>query len=66
VSPLWEKKDVILVVIDRFSKVAKFGPTKTTTTTVETTTLFFNMWVRHHGMPEVIISDQDVKFIVEF
>jgi hypothetical protein len=35
---LWEKKDVILVVVDRFSKVAKFGPTKTTTTTMETTT----------------------------
>jgi hypothetical protein len=38
---LWEKKDVILMVEDRFSKLAKFGPTKTITTTTKTTTLFF-------------------------
>jgi hypothetical protein len=24
------------------------------------------MWVRHHGMPEVIINDQDTKFALEF
>jgi hypothetical protein len=41
-----EKKDIILVVVDRFSKLAKFGTTKTTTTIVETTTLFFDMWVK--------------------
>jgi hypothetical protein len=41
--PLWEKKDVILVVVDRFSKLAKFGTTKTTATTLETTTFFFDM-----------------------
>jgi hypothetical protein len=38
---LWEKKDVILVVEDRFSKLAKFGLTKTIATTTKTTTLFF-------------------------
>lgn len=54
--PLWEKKDVILVVVDRFSKVAKFGPTKTAAT-ITKTTLFFNMWIKHHGMLEVIVSD---------
>lgn len=64
--PLWEEKDVILVIVNRFSKLAKFGPTKTTTSTVETTTLFFDMWVRHYGMPKVIISDQDAKFTLEF
>lgn len=35
--PLWENKDIILVVVDRFSKVVKFGPTKTTATISETT-----------------------------
>jgi hypothetical protein len=64
--PLWEEKDTILVLVDRFSKFVKFGPTKTTTTTIEIVTLFFNMWVRHHGMPKVIISDQDAKFTSKF
>jgi hypothetical protein len=41
--PLWEKKDVILMVIDKFSKLAKFGTTKTTATITKITTLFFDM-----------------------
>lgn len=61
-----EEKDIILVVVDRFSKLAKFGTTKTTTTIVETTTLFFDMWVRHHGMPKVIVRDQNAKFTFKF
>lgn len=24
------------------------------------------MWVRHHGMPEVIVNDQNAKFVLEF
>jgi hypothetical protein len=64
--PLSEIKDIILLVVDSFSKVTKFGPTKTTTTIAETTTLFFNMWVKHHGMPKVIVSDRDAKFALEF
>jgi hypothetical protein len=64
--PLWEKKDVILVVVDRFSKLVKFGPTKMIATTTKTTTLFFNMSVRHHGMPEIIVNDQNAKFTLEF
>jgi len=63
---LGEEKDVILVVVDRFSKLAMFGTTKTTATIVKTSTLFFDMWVRHHGMPEVIVSDRDAKFALEF
>lgn len=30
------------------------------------TKLFFDMWVRHNGMPKVIVSDWDVKFTSEF
>jgi hypothetical protein len=64
--PLWEEKDIILVVVDRFSKLAKFGTTKTMTTMVEITTMFFDMWVYHHCMPKVIVSDRDAKFVLEF
>ncbi len=50
----------------RFLKLAKFGTTKTTTTIVETTTLFFDMWVRHHDMFKVIVSDQDAELVSKF
>jgi hypothetical protein len=43
--PLWKEKEVNLVIVNRLSKLVTFGPTKTTTSTVETTTLFFDMWV---------------------
>ncbi len=62
---LWGEKDFILMVVDRFSKLAKFGTTKTMATVIETTTLFFDMWVRHHGMSKVVVSDQDAKFTLE-
>jgi hypothetical protein len=42
-SPFVGKENAILVVIDRFSKLAKFGITKTTATITEITTLFFDM-----------------------
>jgi len=50
----------------RFSKLAKFGTTEIIATTMEITTLFFDMWVRHHGMLEVIISDRGAKFVSKF
>jgi hypothetical protein len=28
--------------------------------------LFFDMWVQHNRMPEVIVSDRDVKFMSKF
>jgi hypothetical protein len=46
--------------------LAKFGPTKITTTLKKTTKLFFNMWVKHNGMLEVIVNDYDKKITLEF
>ncbi len=43
--------DAIFVVVDQFSKLAKMAPTKMITTTFDLAKLFFNMWVRHHGIP---------------
>jgi hypothetical protein len=53
----WKGTDAIFVVVDRFLKLAKFALTQTNTTTVGTSKLFFDMWVRHNGMPKVIVSD---------
>jgi hypothetical protein len=36
-------------------------PTKSITTTLNSKKLFFDMWVKHHGMPQFIVNDRDVK-----
>ncbi len=54
--------DAILVVIDRFSKLAKLPPTKM----INSTKVFFDMWFKHHGMPQFIMNDRDTKFITCF
>jgi hypothetical protein len=41
-------------------------PTKTIATTFDLAKLFFNMWVRHHGMPQFIVSDGNAKFMARF
>jgi len=64
--PKWEGMDAIFVVVDRFFKLPKFTSTHTNATMVGTTKLFFDMWVQHYGMLEVIVNDQDVKFMSKF
>jgi hypothetical protein len=39
----WNGVDVIFMVVDRFSKLAKMAPTKTITTTFNLAKLFFDM-----------------------
>jgi hypothetical protein len=44
----------------------KFALTQINAIVVGMVKLFFNMWVWHKGMPEVIVNDYDVKFTSEF
>ncbi len=39
-----------MVGVNQFSKLAKMGPIKTTTTTFDMAEIFFDMWVKHHKM----------------
>jgi hypothetical protein len=55
--PKWERMDAIFVVVDRFSKLVKFALIKINTTVIRMAKLFFDMWVQHNGMLEVIIND---------
>jgi len=54
--------DAIMVVVDRFSKIAHFIPTKDSATAQETGRLFFTHVFKHHGLPKDIVSDRDPKF----
>jgi hypothetical protein len=58
--------DAILMVIDRFFKLAKMVPTKTIVITFDLSKLLFDMWVMHHGMLQFIINNRNVKFMTGF
>jgi glycosylphosphatidylinositol phospholipase D len=58
--------DVIMVVVNRFSKMTHFIPTKENATTQETGRLFFTDMFKHHGFPKDIVSNQNPKFTSKF
>jgi hypothetical protein len=65
-SPPSRGFDTIMVVVDRFSKMAHFIPTRDEATAQETCRLFFTHIFKHHGLPKDIVSDRDPKFISKF
>lgn len=49
--------DGILLVVDHFSKMAHFAPTRDVATAQETARMFFDLVVWHHGLPKSIVLD---------
>jgi Integrase zinc binding domain len=56
-----ENHDVVMVIVDKLTKLVMFIPTRTDMDTVETAKKFFNHWFRWFGLPKKIISDRDGK-----
>ncbi len=55
-----------MVVVDQFSKMTHFIPTKESATTQETGRLFFTYMFKHHGFPKDVVLDRDLKFTSKF
>lgn len=53
------------LVVHKISKLAKFELIKTTTTITNIARIFFNMWVRHNGMLNIITCDHGGKFALD-
>ena len=63
--PLVARKDVILVVYDKLSKITHFVATMKETLVEELVRLFRdNMW-KFNGLPESIVLDRGLQFTVE-
>ncbi len=55
-----------MVVVNQFSKMAHFIPTKESVTAQEMRRLFLTHVFKHHGLPRDIVSNRDPKFTSKF
>ena len=60
--PKSNRCDVILVVVDKFTKYAHFLPLAHPYTALQVAQLYFNNIYKLHGLPSAIISDRDKVF----
>lgn len=64
--PYSQGKNVIFVVVDRFSKYAHFVPLSHPYTAPTVAHVFFDNIFKLHGLPESIVCDRDVTFTSTF
>ncbi|MBW0473284.1 hypothetical protein O181_012999 [Austropuccinia psidii MF-1] len=64
--PLSNNSDSILLVVDRFSKIAIFIPPYGTITALDLAQIFIINVVSKHGLPASIVSDSGSLFVSSF
>lgn len=57
---------VILVVVNRYSKVVHLGALATNHSAFKVATLFMDIVCKHHGFPKSIVFDRDPLFLISF
>ena len=58
--------DSILVIVDRLTKMVHYEPVQTTITAPALVEVILNVVVRHHGLPDSIVSDRGSVFTSKF
>ena len=56
----------VAVFVDRLTKMVHFAPCTKVITAAQYAQLFVDHVFKHHGTPEVIISDRDPRFTSRF
>jgi hypothetical protein len=56
----------VMIVVDHLIRMAHFLPCTETAIAEETATLFLHGVYRLHGLPRVLVSDRDPKFVNGF
>lgn len=58
--------DTIVTFVDRLTKLVHFAPTTKSVNGEGLARLFVSTWYKYHGMPKVIISDRDRRYMGNF
>ena len=64
----WKGKsyDSIFVIVDKLTKIVYYKPVKITIDTLDLAKVIIDVVVRHHGLPDSIITDQGSLFTSKF
>ncbi len=68
ISANWndDSYDSILVIVDRLTKTVHYVPVKVTIDAPDLVKVIINVVVRHHRVPESIVTDQSSPFTSKF
>ena len=58
--------NAILVVTDRFTKMQRYLPARTTWTAEDVANIYITDIWRHYGLPKAITSDRGLQFVSAF
>ena len=61
-----KQNDSIIVVVAKLSKGSHFIPLKSTYKAINIVDIFMKKIFKLHGVPKILISDRDAKFIGNF